>query len=348
MKKVGFISQLEQMAVLTKDTPVISKILNLTAAQLKQGDPSWWASIAAGWELRRFTVWNEAAVLYLTALHFEALSDARSPLASCYPSCGGGAGTDPSPGLAKFLEAPPPSFFKNILTRTPCDYWESLSALWIGPALLYFQSNRAMPFYLIDAEAGAGLSLAADALANEPSFRSELVAARIGLERHPLDLAKVEDRNWLTARIVDGSETPIRNLNAAIESLQEQSDETADFLQIVPCPPEKAPEFIAKNISADDPSVGLLLFNIFMTRRMSDADYAAYTASVAKTLEDWGDRGLWVEVENSREQANPAILQLRVHRMIDGKLRSLVMSQLEAGAPKSTYSPAAAAFLAIK
>ncbi len=348
MIKKEFIRQLEDFAARSEDAPSLATMLRLTADQLKQGEPTWWQKIAAAWELRRFNAWNEASILYLTALHFEALSDAKSPLAACYPSCGGDAGTDPSPGLAKFLEAPPPSFYKNLLTGTLYSYWESLSGLWIGPALLYFQSNRAMPFYLVDAEAGAGLNLAADGPANNPAFNPELVVARIGLERHPLDLAKIEERRWLTAGVVSGSETSIRNLNAAIESLQEQSDETASFLQIVPCPPEKAPEFISKNIPSDDPGVGLLLLNVFMTGRMNDAAYAAYMANVAKTLEDWGDRGLWVEVEACRDEASPPGVQLRVHRMIDGKLRSLVILQRDFNAPKSTQSPAAAAFLAVK
>lgn len=348
MKKTDFIDQLERAAVLAQGTSTLARILGVTAEQLKNGDPPWWRSIAPAWELRRFGFWNEACILYLTALHFEALSDAQSPLALFYPSCGGGSDVDPASGLAKFLDAPPQSFIRNLTTRTPCAYWESMSALWIAPAILFFQRKRSMPFYLVDAEAGAGLTLAADAVADATSFRSELVAARVGLERHSVDPAKTEDRRWLTARVLSGSMESIRGLDAALEALQRMSDETADFIQIVPCPPEKAAEFVSGNIPSDDPGVGVLLLNMFMTRRMGDAEYAAYSASIAKTLEDWGDRGLWVEVENSRDQSNPGVVELRVHRIIGGRLRSHVMARLAPGADKPVYAQASSAFLAVK
>jgi len=346
MLKEDFIGQLEHGMTMTRTLPHVSAILALTIDQLKKGEPAWWRELAVNWEMRRFTGKNDAYTLYLTALHYEALGDPLSPLAACFPSCKAAPGADPSQALAQFLAAPPPSFFANLRVRTWSPYRSSFSTLWVGPALLYFERKRALPFYVIDAEAGAGLNLVADLAVKQELFNSELVTARIGIDLHPLDLKRSEDRRWMTAAIWSGSPESIANLDAAAAALQGLLSEQEDFVQLVASPPDKVAQFVAKNVPSEDPGVGILIFNIFMTSRMSDAEYAAYRAGLAKTLEDWGDRGLWVEVENARGGA-PSAVELRVHRFTAGQLRSIVMARLEAGVPAPSYSKAAEAFLSV-
>ena len=62
-------------------------------------------------------------------------------------------------------------------------------------------------------------------------------------------------------------------------------------------------------------------------------------------LKPWGDRGLWVEMENVRGETYSATYQLRVHRLAEGAMRGMVMASADLGSSKHSYAEAAAAFL---
>lgn len=348
MTREEFVAQLERGAVQASALPVTSALLRATAEQLKRGEPPWWKLVGKAWEKRRFVAWSEAWSLYLTALHFEALNDAECPLVPYFPSCGGTAEADPGPGLARFLAAPPPTFFENLRDRNRRTYVAPRSTLWVPPAMIYFQQKRGLPFYVVEVNSGAGLNLAADAIIKQKGFDSDLVAARIGLDPQPLDVSDLVQRRWLTAGIWPDNVQAIVQLDAAIDAVQKRSKNDAAFLQLAACPPEKAAAFVAKNIPADDPDVGLLIFNTATTVRMTDAEYAAYAQSIAKTLSAWGDRGLWVEVENVRGETFSTTYQLRLHRVLEGALKSFVMASFDMESAKHAYSEAAPAFLAVK
>ena len=348
MTKEEFVSQLERGAVQASGLAVTSAVLRWTADQLKRGDPPWWKAVAKAWDKRVFVAWTEAWSLYLTALHFEALNDAESPLVPFFPSCGGTAEADPSTGLARYLADPAPSFFENLRTRHRRTFVLPRAVLWMSPALLFFQRKRGLPYYLVEVNAGAGLNLAADCLTKEKKFSSDLVAARIGLDPEPLDLSDIVDRRWLTAGIWPDNVKAIAELDDSIDAVQERSKKEAAFLQLAPCPPEKAAAFVAKNIPADDPDVGLLLFNMGATARMTDSEYAAYSASITATLKAWGDRGLWVEVESVRGETYSTTFQVRAHRLVEGTLRSFVMASFDLETAKHVYSEASPAFFDVK
>jgi len=302
--------------------------------------------MAKAWEKRRFTAWTEAWTLYITALHFEALSDAECPLVAYFPSCGGTAEAEPGPGLAKFFSDPPPSFFKNLGDRHRRTYLAPRATLWLGPAALFFQS-RGLPYYVVEANAGAGLNLAPELVAPQKGLDATLIAARIGLDPEPLDLSDLAKRRWLTAGIYPDNVQGILQLDSAIEAVQKRLAADPNFIQLVACPTEKAPAFAAKNIPADDPDVGLLLCNMATTGRMSDAEYAAYGAAVAETLKAWGDRGLWVEVENVRGETFSTTFQLRVYRVVDGQLKGVVLASYDTGTAQHSYIDASEAFLKV-
>lgn len=331
---------------MTSGLAVTSAVLAWTAAALKRGDPAWWKSVAKAWEKRNFTAWGEAWGLYLAALHFAALSDANSPLVAYFPSCGGTAEAEPGPGLAEFFSAPPSSFLENLRARHRRAYVAPRSSLWVAPALLFFQ-RRGLPFYLMEVDAGAGLNLAADAVLEQKVFDSSLVAARIGLDPQPLDLSDIEHRRWLTAGVHPDDAAAILALDRAVEIVQKRILNEGNFIQLVPCAAAKAAAFAAKNIPADDPDVGLLLFNMGATSRMTDAEYRAYGESMSGLLRPWGDRGLWIEVESVRGEAFSTTHQLRAHRVVDGRLRSLVMASVDLATSRQAYDAAAGeAFLA--
>jgi hypothetical protein len=354
--KEEFVSQLVRGADSASGLPVTSAVLRWTAEQLKRGDPPWWKAVAKAWEKRVFVAWSEAWGLYLTALHFEALNDAECPLVKFFPSCGGTAEADPSPGLARFLADPPPSFFENLRGRHRRTFVAPRSVLWMGPAMMFFQT-RGLPYYLVETNAGAGLDLAADVLqqkfidpkpVKKKLFDSGLIAARIGLDPQPLDLSDIVQRRWLTAGIWPDNIDAIVQLDEAIDGVQKRAKDEAAFLQLAACPPEKAAAFIAKNIPSDDPDVGLLLFNMGTTVRMTDAEYGAYSAAIGATLKSWGDRGLWVEVESVRGETFSTTYQIRAHRVVDGALRTFVMASFDVETAKHVYSEASTAFFTVK
>ncbi len=348
MTREEFVAQLERGAVQTSALPVSSAVLRWTADQLKRGEPPWWKVLAKAWEKRKFVAWSDAWSLYLAALHFEALNDAECPLVPFFPSCGGTAEADPSPGLSRFLNATTTTFFENLRDRQRRSYVAMRSTLWIPPAMLFFQEKRGLPYYVVEVNAGAGLNLAADAVIKQKGFDSELVAARIGLDAQPLDTSDLVSRRWLTAGIWPDNIQGVVQLDAAIDAVKARMKKDGAFLQLVACPAEKAAAFIAKNIPTDDPDVGVLIFNTATTGRMSDAEYAAYAQSIAKTLSAWGDRGLWVEVETVRGETFSTTYQLRLHRIVDGTLKSFVMASFDVESAKHLYSEATPAFLAVK
>lgn len=287
--------------------------------------------------------WNEAWSLYLCCLHFEALSDAESPLVPYFPSCGGTAEADPSVGLARFLVAPPPSFFEHLRVGHRRTYIAGRALLWTSPATFFF-AHRELPFYLVEVNAGAGLNLAADLVLAPRGFDSELVAARVGLDYRPLDTSDIADRRWLTAGIWPDNLEGIASLDAAIDKVAERTHEDAAFIQLAACPPEKAAAFVAKNIPAED-GIGLLICNMGTTVRMTDSAYVAYAAGITRSLKKWGDRGLWVEIENVRGETYSTTYQLRAHRILAGRLSSLVMAAIDLETDKHQYDEASSAFL---
>ena len=344
MTKEEFVSQLERGALQATALPVTSAILRWTADQLKRGDPAWWKPIAKAWEKRTFVAWSEAWSLYITCLHFEALSDAECELVPYFPSCGGTAEVDPSVALSRFLVAPPPSFFENLKSGHRRTYIEGRAIMWAAPAMLFFQ-RRDLAYYLVEVNAGAGINLAADLVHAPKDFDSALISARVGLEPRPLQVEDITDRRWLTAGIWPDDLSAITALDSALGKIEQRTRGEIAFLQLAACPPEKAAAFVTKNIPSDDPEVGLLIYNMGTTVRMSDADYAAYSASMAEMLKGWGERALWVEVESVRGETYSTTTQLRVHRILGGQLRSLVMASVDLEQSTHRYNEAAAAFL---
>ncbi len=344
MTKEEFASQLEHGALQAGALPVTSAILRWTADQLKRGEPAWWKPIAKAWEKRTFVAWNEAWGLYLPCLHFEALNDAECQLVPYFPSCGGTAEADPSVALARFLASPPPSFFENLKSGHRRTYIQGRAMMWMVPAMFFFQ-RRDLPYYLVEVNAGAGINMAADAVIPLKNFDSALIAARVGLDYRPLQSEDILDRRWLTAGIWPDNLEAITELDAALDKIAQLTRAEAAFLQLAACPPEKAASFVTKNIPSDDPEVGLLVYNMGTTARMSDADYAAYAANMTVMLKSWGERALWVEAETVRGETYSMTTQLRVHRILGGELRSLVMASIDLEKSTHQYSEASAAFL---
>ncbi len=346
MTREEFAAQCERGALETSALPVTSAILRWTSEQLRKGEPAWWKGVAKAWEKRRFVAWSEAWTLYVACLHFEALNDADCPLVPYFPSCGGTAEADPSVALARFFVAPPPSFHENLRSKHRRSYQLGRSILWMSPAMLFFHKRR-LSYYLVAVNAGAGLDLAADLVAPNRAFLSDFIEARVGLDPEPLVIEDIIHRRWLTAGSYPDDLGAIAHLDKAIDTVAAANKDDASFIQLAPCPADKAPTFLAKNVPVEE-DAGLLVFNMATTSRMADDEYAVYAKAMASTLGKWGDRALWVEVETVRGETYSSTLQLRVHRVVEGQLRSLVMATFELGTGKYQYSDASAAFLSVE
>lgn len=328
--------------------PVASAVLRHLAAALRGPEPAWWLKTAKAWESRRFVAWSESWGLFLAALHFEALNDAENPLVPYFPSCGGTGEADPAPALADFLAAPPDTFFENLRFRHRRGFSLTRSGLWESPAVLFFQAERGLPYYLVEVNAGAGLNLVADLLRPPGGFDSDLVAARVGLDPDPLLVEDIVQRRWLTACALPDDLAAIGELDEAVDLLLERKSKDAALVQLAACAPEAAAGFIAENIPADDPDCGLLVLNMATTARMTDADYEKYKLAMAAALKPWGDRGLWMEIESVRGELYSSTYQCRLHRLRGEALSQHVMATIDFNAAKVDFDmEAIGKFLAV-
>lgn len=75
--------------------------------------------------------------------------------------------------------------------------------------------------------------------------------------------------------------------------------------------------------------MGLLIFNMAVTGRMTDPEYQAYSRGMRDVLRAWGDRAIWLEVENVRGEMFSATFQLAAHRVKDGELYRHVMANFD-------------------
>ena len=337
MTKEEFVAQLDRAGATLSGLPVTTAMVQWLAEALRKGDPPWWTATLKAWEKRKFVAWTEAWGLFLTAVHFEVLSDAANPLVPYFPSCEGTDEGDPSGALAEFLKNPPPSFYENLKLGHRRVYVEARAGMWIWPALLFFQ-RRNLPFYLVEVNAGAGLNLAADVVAPQKQFNSGLVEARIGLDQESLELENMAHRRWLTAAIMPDQVPLIQPLDNAMEEVLERRRRNENFIQLVEMKPELAAKFIAKNVPADDEDVGLMLFNMGATARMTDKEYEAYANGISQMMLPWGNRALWIEFESVRGELFSMTYQLRVHRLVGGQLGQHVMASFDFGASKTVFN----------
>ncbi len=346
--KDDFAAQAGHGAAMLLDLPVTTALLRFLTGELKKGDPPWWKKTAQAWEKRRFVYWSEAWSLFLTALHFEALSDEQNPLAAYFPTCGGTADADPAPALAKFLASAPNSFYEHLKTGQRRYHTKSTAGVWRMAAASFFQA-RGLPYYLVEVNSGAGLNLAADVIYRDaPAFDSKLVAARIGLDPFPLSIEDIDDCRWLAGTNFPDMLPAVTELGEVVEKLKKQQKKDPNFVQLVKCNPELACKFIAKNIRATDQDVGLLIFNVMTTGRMTDQEYAEFTKGIWETLGAWGDRAAWFEAETVRGELCSTTIKFRVSRRVNNELRTFDMGWVDHGAKKHSFDPEGAKkFLAV-
>lgn len=325
-----FVAQLERASQRVADYPVTTALLRAMAEVLKQGEPAWWLKTAKAWERRRFVAWHEPWGLFLTAVHYEALKDPENPLVPYFPSCGGTPEADPGRALMRFLGEADSGFYARLEKGHRRNYVPARAGWWVMPAVNFFHS-RDMPYYLIETDAGAGLNLAADITAKLQGFDSDLISARIGLDPEPLDLQDIDQRRWLTAALYPDDLQTIGRLDEAADILAARQSKEAAFIQLAPCAAELVPGFIRKNVPVDE-ECGVLLLNMVSTGRLNDLQYQAYCSEIARLMQDWGGRVLWLEIEMVRGELYSTTYQFRMQRLIDGVPKTHIASSIDFGA----------------
>lgn len=211
---------------------------------------------------------------------------------------------------------------------------------WLLVACVGFCSRRT-PFHLVDMGTSGGLNLIADYLprdwilkkengdpAHEPEHWKDApypVLSRLGLDAAPRNLSNRKDRSWLKARIrPDDIERHLRFDQAVQLFLKLSLDLSGPKIQR--CDFIDMPEFVASNIRPH-PEEGLLLFNSQATDFLTGAEYRKFREGITKTLDPWGDRGYWAELEFPRGQSS-GFYHLTAHRLKDGRLESRTLATM--------------------
>lgn len=294
-------------------------------------DAAWFAAAERAWQERRFAVDWEAAHLLLACLHFWALRGAAAELAGLYPSCGGRGG-DPGGAVRRFLDRAPPGFWRRLSDAKVQTNEVGRSIAWMLPAAAAFGVRR-MPFHLVEMGASAGLNLIGDHLPQACRFvghpppahwnRVQPALTRTGLDLCPRTLADEEDLLWLKACVWADDLPRLERLDRAAGIFLRMAG-TRGGPELVRCAFADTPAWLVAN-RPPVPRQGLLVFNSIATVYLDEDDYGALKRDMAKALAPWRDRALWVEYERARN-APDGPLELRVHRVVDGRLRHRVLA----------------------
>lgn len=330
----------EQRAYCEGRSPLYVAVLAALEADARQA-PAWLQSAENAWRGRRFAVAWEAAHLLLACLHFWALRGASSELAAAYPSCGG-SGRDPGGAALAFLRRAPAEFWEQLRLGTVQTNEIGRSVAWMLAAAAAF-GQRKLPFHLVELGTSAGLNLVGDHLPQACRLvcsegrpveapagwdRPHPVLTRTGLDLRPRRLADAHDRLWLKACIWADDLPRLQRFELATEVFLRLQAEGAG-VALERCAFADAPDWLASN-RRPRAGEGLLVFNAIATIYLDEADYRGLQQGMARALSPWGDRAFWVEYERARGAAHGP-LELTVHRVVDGSLRSRALAS---GAPR--------------
>ncbi len=189
------------------------------------------------------------------------------------------------------------------------------SDAWLLVACMAFRT-RGTSFHLVAMGMNGGRALIADYLPRSLALLLE--------SGEPA----AEPEHWREApypvlsRTALGAERPGEPLFASLER-------EASGPRIEACAPERMPARAAE-AAKPHPEEGLLLFSCGLSGRMEEAAYRRFAEGVAETLAPWEDRGFWAEAEPTREAVGLPC-ELRVHRLVGGRLESRALAELPRG-----------------
>lgn len=342
LERDEFLKALELQESYCEDrSPLYSRLFASLRCELSNGKSAWFERAATSWQDRAFTTPYEAPFLLLATVHFRALSGGDDTLRGAFPTCGGKA-ENAEDAVVGFLNSAPDDFWHDLKSRKLQTNEVSRSVGWLLVAATAFL-RRGTPFHLVDMGTSGGLNLIGDYLPRrcailddhgEPSPEPDRwkdvpypVLTRLGLDAEPRRLSDRLDRLWLKACIWADDDERHARFDEAVQLFLKLSLDLSGP-RIERCQFADMPAFVSLKIRPH-PEEGLLLFNSQATDFLADADYDRFIALVGKTLEPWGDRGFWVELELPRDKGT-GFHQLTVHRIVKKKLAAKVLATCKA------------------
>jgi hypothetical protein len=197
---------------------MIGHVPKLLAAQ-----PELQARLATSWKGRQFSSEFARPHLLCAALHADALRSDSSPLAAAIRR--GEPFAIGSDCIADALGADRAGIWRDLSARSVQANEIRRAICWRLPVHELARGGRG-PFVLVDIGCSAGLNLIADRVDVSWTTTAGLplqlcqpdIAARVGLDREPLDPAVEEDANWLRACLLPGARLTRKRLDTAIEA----------------------------------------------------------------------------------------------------------------------------------
>ncbi|MBI4347097.1 MAG: DUF2332 family protein [Elusimicrobia bacterium] len=330
LDRAGFRRQLaKHLEYIGDRSPLASSMLRAIDADLGSGAP-WFERLARAWSGRDFGPHYEAPGLLLAGIHREALA--------------GKFRLDDGDAAGAFLRDAAQGFFEDLAGERLQGNQPPRAVAWLLPACAGFMP-RGTPFHLVELGTSAGLLLVGDYLprtmklltaegapAEEPPRWRDApypVLSRHGLDVRPRRVQDPADLLWLKACVWPDDVERMKRLEEAARLFASLAREKTG-----PRLHERSfagmPAWLAENLRPHAEE-GLLVFNAQAADFLPQAGYDALKDGVAKALEPWGDRGLWVELEYPRSGGDEH--ELRAHRWVRGafETRSLARGDGRAG-----------------
>lgn len=342
LRRPLFLDQLEeQKAYCEGRSPLYARLLESLRKDLSEGEAAWFDRLARTWKYRPFETPYEAPLLLLACLHFEAL-DGEPRLQPVFPTCGGSAQSSAGDFVLEYLKGAPDAFWDRLGEARLQTNEARRSVGWLLTACVGFLT-RGTPFHLVDMGTSAGLNLIGDYLerpwtlmradgepAEEPEHWRDMpypVLTRLGLDARPIALEEAEERLWLKACVWPDDPARLERFARAADLFVKLArDASGPRLEM--CAFEEMPRRASQRIKPH-PEEGILFFNSQASDFLTGDEYQALTAAVAEALAPWEDRGFWAELELPRGDRK-AFHELRVHRLIEGRLESRVLAMMTA------------------
>jgi hypothetical protein len=183
------------------------------------------------------------ANILFAAVHFLMLRGADHPLKGFYPTLGGTAGGDAFPAFRDFVESHRAAMVPLLESRVTNTNETARSAI-LRAGFAALGERESLPLHLIEIGPSAGLNLNWDRYgvryrrdgglvaeipaeagpilecalrgAATPPFTAPMIAGRVGLERDPVDLSDMMDRDWLRALVWPDQPHRLARLDAAV------------------------------------------------------------------------------------------------------------------------------------
>lgn len=310
-------------------SPIYARLLSGIESRLGSGEPEWFKRLMAAWKGRAFTTDYEAPMLLLHLIHREVL-----------------AGNTTWEDALGFLEKAPGDFFIRAASARLQTLEPARAIGWLLTACVGFMT-RGAPFHLVDLGTSAGLTLIGDywprefSLLTEEGRPAELpehykqipypVLSRTGLDAFPVDISDDAQLLWMRASLFpeakDWEERLLRAAKLFRALIREEHGP-----KLLKIPFAKAAEYIGDRFKPHEDE-GLLVYNSQATDFINEEEYDNVRDGLAKALAPWRDRAFWTEFERPREHrgvssgGKRALHELRVHRVMDGKLETRVLAK---------------------